>query len=381
MRLVARDGRAVYLGYGYNVLPGESVDALCAQVARVCGPVRARLGVARMGVGLWIARAAATELRAPAAVARLRAALDAAGLYVFTLNGFPYGGFHAPVVKARVYEPGWDDDARVAYTIELAEVLAALLPDEVDRGSISTVPLGPATVDRVRARAGLQRAGEALAAIAARTGRTIELGLEPEPGAGFERVDEAAAWLRGLPPAVGVCLDACHAAVVDEAPDGPGGAFAALAAAGVRCSKVQVSSALVVPRPDRDADALRAFDEPRYLHQVRSARGGAMDLPEALATLDRGAPWRVHFHVPVFAAALDGGLATTQAQIAPVLAAALAAPPGDAAPLPHLELETYTWGVLPAASRPRDDAALIDGIADELRWTLDLLSTLGVTPP
>jgi sugar phosphate isomerase/epimerase len=378
VRLVARDGRAVHLGYGYNVLPGESVDALCAQVARVCGPVRARLGVARMGVGLWIARAAATELRAAAAVARLRAALDAAGLYVFTLNGFPYGGFHEPVVKARVYEPGWDDDARVAYTIELAEVLAALLPDELDRGSISTVPLGPATVDRDRARAGLQRAGEALAELATRTGRTIELGLEPEPGAGFERVAEAAAWLCGLSRSVGVCVDACHTAVVDEA---PGGAFAALAAAGVRCSKVQVSSALVVPRPDRDAEALRAFDEPRYLHQVRSARGGAMDLPEALATLDRGAPWRVHFHVPVFAAALDGGLATRQAQIAPVLAAALAAPPGETGPPPHLELETYTWGVLPAASRPRDDAALIDGIAHELRWTLDLLSTLGVTPP
>ena len=144
----------------------------------------------------------------------------------------------------------------------------------------------------------------------------------------------------------------------------------------MRCAKVQVSSALVVPDP-ADPDqraAIAAFDEPRFLHQVRSAGGGAMDLPDALASLDRGAPWRVHFHVPVHDDDF-GLLASTRAAIAPILAAAVAL-----AEPPHLEVETYTWAVLPPARRPRDEAGLIDGIARELAWTLARCAELGATP-
>ena len=375
MHLRLSGGRTLHLGYCYNVLPGETVAALVEQARRICGPVRARLGVARMGVGLWIARPAATELRDPAALTALRAALAAEGLYVFTLNGFPYGGFHAPRVKERVFEPSWADPARVAYTVDLAAILAELLPDDVATGSISTVPLGAASVDRAAGGDGLRRAADQLDAIAARTGRRIELAIEPEPGAGFERADALAGFLGELGGGgLGVCLDCCHAAVVDEEPRA---AFAALAAAGVRCAKIQISSALVVPRPDRDGQraALAAFDEPRFLHQVRTAAGGAMDLPEALATLDRGAPWRVHFHVPVHERDV-GTFATTRDAIAPVLAAALA---GAGEP-PHLEVETYTWNVLPDDRRPRDDAGLVEGIARELAWTRDLLASLGAHP-
>ncbi|HEU0031978.1 MAG TPA: metabolite traffic protein EboE [Kofleriaceae bacterium] len=372
MQLVLADRRTAQLGYCYNVLPGETVAALLEQLHRICGPVRDRLGVARLGVGLWIARPAATELVADAAARRqLRRALEDHGLYCFTLNGFPYGGFHAPRVKHAVFEPTWADAARVDYTIDLATILAELLPDDVATGSISTVPLGPATVDRDATRAGLARAGDAFAAIAARTGKQIELAIEPEPGACFERAAELAAFL-GASRGIGVCLDCCHAAVVDE---DPARAFAAMAAAGVRCAKIQISSALVARDPARDAAALAALDEPRFLHQVRSARGGAMDIPDALAALDRTTPWRIHFHVPVHRAEL-AGFTTTRDAIAPVLAAALAAP----GPLPHLEVETYTWSVLPAADRASGDAALVDGIARELRWTLDVLAQLGAHP-
>lgn len=378
MRLRLSGDRTLHAGYCYNVLPGESVAALCEQARRICGPVRARVGVARMGVGLWIAQPAAVELRAPDALAALRAALDAEGLYVFTLNGFPYGGFHAPRVKERVFEPTWADAARVEYTLDLARILAALLPDDVAGGSISTVPLGPAAVDRALAGDGLRRAADGLAEVEAATGRRIALAVEPEPGAGFERADLLAAYLRDLGDAtrarVGVCFDCCHAGVVDEE---PAAAFAAMAAAGVACPKIQVSSALVVPDPERDETraALAAFDEPRFLHQVRSARGGAMDLPEALATLDRGAPWRVHFHVPVHEAAVDR-FATTRDTIERALAAALTAG-GD---VPHVEVETYTWNVLPAGRRPVDEAGLVDGIARELTWTVALLEQMGATP-
>jgi sugar phosphate isomerase/epimerase len=377
MRLVAGDGRALELCYGYNVLPGETAAALVEQVRRICGPVRARLGVDRLGVGLWIARRAATELAAePAARRALAGALAGAGLYCVTLNGFPYGGFHAPVVKARVFEPSWAAAARADYTIDLATILAELLPADAATGTISTVPLGPADVDRPAARRQLARVADALAALEARTGRRIALALEPEPGAAFERLDALAAWLAEAAPlpGVGACLDCCHAAVVEEA---PAAALAALGAAGVACAKLQVSSALVAPHPDREETRRRlaALDEPRFLHQVRSARGGAMDLPEALAGLDRGAPWRIHFHVPVHRDEL-AGLATTRAAIRPALAAALAAP----GPLPHLEVETYTWDVLPEAERPAGDAGLVAGIARELAWTIDLLGELGARP-
>jgi hypothetical protein len=347
----------VDLGYCYNVLPGETVAALLDQVRRYCGPVRARLGLDRMGVGLWIARGAATELvRDPAALRALAAALADERLYCFTLNGFPFGGFHAQRVKHRVFEPTWADAPRVDYTIDLARILSALLPDDLERGTISTVPLGPATVDRAAAAAGLRRAAAAL-------GDRIQLAIEPEPGAGFERAGDLARWLAevDLGPAIGVCVDCCHAAVVGED------------VTAIPATKIQISSALVAARPD-DPDTRRrlvALDEPRFLHQVRSDRGGAPDLPEALDSLDPGAPWRIHFHVPVHRE-LVAGLATTRDAIRPVVAAALAAP----GPAPHLEVETYTWSVLPAA----EQVDLVDGIAAELAWTIELLGELGATP-
>jgi sugar phosphate isomerase/epimerase len=372
MRLVFEDGRTTQLGYCYNVLPGETVDALIDQVRRICGPVRERLGVDRLGVGLWIARPAATELIDDSRRRReLADTLDRHGLYCFTLNGFPYGGFHAPSVKERVLEPTWADAARLDYTVDLATILAELLPDDVEVGSISTVPLGPADMDRDAARIALARAADAFDEIVARTGKHIELAIEPEPGACFERAAALADFLDGR-PGLGVCLDCCHAAVVDE---DPAQAFAAMSDAGVRCAKIQISSALVAMHPGREAARLAALDEPRFLHQVRSARGGAMDLPEALATLDRDTPWRIHFHVPVHR---DGiaGFATTHASIAPVFAAALAAP----GPLPHLEVETYTWSVLPGTERADTDGVLVDGIARELTWTIGQLTALGARP-
>jgi sugar phosphate isomerase/epimerase len=372
MRLVFDDGRIALLGYCYNVLPGETVDALLDQVRRICGPVRARLGVERLGIGLWVARRAAAELCGEARRRRdLVRALDRAGLYCFTLNGFPYGSFHGPRVKERVFEPTWADAARLDHTIDLATILAELLSDDVAVGSISTLPLGPATVDRAAARAGLARAADAFDAIAARTGKRIELAIEPEPGACFERATALAEFLDGR-PGLGLCLDCCHAAVVDE---DPAVAFAAMTEAGVRCAKIQISSALVAQRPDRDAERLAALDEPRFLHQVRSDRGGAMDLPDALATLDRDTPWRIHFHVPVHRGGF-AGFATTHDTIARVLAAALAAPGA----LPHLEVETYTWSVLPGTERAATDDDLVDGIARELRWTIEELAALGARP-
>ena len=75
----------------------------------------------------------------------------------------------------------------------------------------------------------------------------------------------------------------------------------------------------------------------------------------------------MHFHVPVHAAAH-----TTQDE----LEATLAALCGGPAPLTrHLEVETYTWGVLPDG--PGGDDGLVAGLAAELAWTRDRLVALG----
>jgi hypothetical protein len=156
-----------------------------------------------------------------------------------------------------------------------------------------------------------------------------------------------------------------------EAPDA---ALAQLGDAGVPVVKAQVSSALRVPEPGGAAGRafLDAFAEPRFLHQVRECVHGAVagtdDLPEALGgDLPAESEWRVHFHVPVHAAEH-----TTQDE----LTATLAALAGGPAPVTrHLEVETYTWGVLPDG--PGGDDGLVEGLAAELAWTRDRLVALG----
>ncbi|MGH9011236.1 MAG: metabolite traffic protein EboE, partial [Acidimicrobiia bacterium] len=142
MRFRHPNGSTIHLAYCSNVHPAEDVDGVVGQLARFTEPVRRSLDVPRLGVGLWLPAPAAARLAAEEAeVTRLRGALDRRGLEVVTLNGFPYRGFHDPVVKRAVYHPDWLDPARAAYTLDLARVLVALLPDDVDEGTISTLPL------------------------------------------------------------------------------------------------------------------------------------------------------------------------------------------------------------------------------------------------
>jgi hypothetical protein len=267
----------------------------------------------------------------------------------------------------------------------VAEVLAELLPGDVEEGSVSTLPLGWAdeawTDDRDKAaRANLERLAGGLDELGGRTGRRVRVAVEPEPGCVVETMAEATGLLDGLAPEwIGACLDTCHLAVQFEE---PGHALADAATAGATIVKAQLSSALRVPDP-ADHAWLHDYDEPRFLHQtrervayegprVRNGVAGVDDLGR-VGGLPGRSEWRVHFHVPVHA---DDGH-TTQ----PELRSALRALAGGAAPATrHLEVETYTWTVLPAAERPADDAGLIAGLARELAWTADQLADLGLEP-
>ncbi|WP_234311040.1 metabolite traffic protein EboE, partial [Streptomyces sp. NRRL WC-3795] len=357
MRFRHPDGSTVHLAYCTNVHPAETLDGVLAQLRDHCEPVRRRLGRDRLGIGLWLAKDAAHALVTdPSALRGLRGELDRRGLEVVTLNGFPYEGFGAEEVKYRVYKPDWADPERLEHTTSLARVLAGLLPDDVTDGSISTLPLAWRTAwDETRAdkaRSALVTLAERLDALHELTGRSIRIGLEPEPGCVVETTHDAIAPLGAIGhDRIGVCVDTCHLATSFEDPHT---ALDALTAARVPVVKSQLSAALHAEHPSRPAvrDALAAFAEPRFLHQTRTTTAtaglrGTDDLDEALAAggpLPDTAPWRAHFHVP-----LHADPAAPLTSTLPVLKSALSRLVGGARPLTrHLEVETYTWQALPA---------------------------------
>jgi len=388
VRLDVGGGRTALLTYCANVHPGERLADVWAALDAAAS-VRARLGLARMAVGLWLSRPALDELVAAGAdrgAARLGEELARRELEVFTCNGFPYGNFHAPVVKRAVYHPDWTTPERRAYTLALAEILALVMPRDVDDATISTLPLAhrdePADAGAAGdAVAELCRLCVDLARLADRTGKRVRVACEPEPGCSIETTWDAIEWWTSAVPAaarragvspdvvaahLGVCFDTCHQAVAFE---DPAASLDALAAAGVPVGKMQLSSALVIPAPGTPEGraALDRFAEPRFLHQVRARRAGgelaAADDLDQVADLPPDQAWRVHFHVPIHRAAV-GDVGTTREFLRGAIAWLRA--PGR--PLPHLEVETYTWSVLPEGERPRDDASLCAGIAAELAW-------------
>ena len=390
-------GDRFHLTYCSNIHPGETWTAVSDALTTSLPRLRGLTGFGGpMAIGLRLSAQAAETLEEPATLAAFREFLRRGNYYVLTINGFPYGAFHGQRVKEQVYLPDWRDAARLEYTNRLARLLATLLSDRPDiEGSVSTVPgafrvnvTSPADVAAIAG--GILRHAAELVSIRARTGVTVTLAIEPEPACFIETVAEAAAFFTQhlFDPAlvahagrdahvdlsvddvrrhVGVCFDACHAAVEFE---DPSDAFGLLRTAGVRVCKVQVSSALRMMR--RDDDGMRAalgpFADDTYLHQVVERCGDRFvrytDLPEALASTHApesgdGCEWRIHFHVPIFLAAMQG-FDTTQPYLASVLAALKREPI-----CPYLEIETYTWDVLPPEYRTGD---VCTAIARELQW-------------
>jgi sugar phosphate isomerase/epimerase len=373
MRLRHRDGTVVHLSYCTNVHAAEDLDGILAQLDTYAVPVRERLGADVLGLGLWLAAPVAAHLATDAAARhRLRTALADRALEVVTLNGFPYAAFQSPVVKYDVYRPDWSDRRRLSYTLNLARVLDALLPDDAARGSISTLPLAwrdPWTPGRADA---CRRNLDALAVGLARLDRPVRVALEPELGCVVETTAQAAALLSDVDTErIGVCLDLAHLAVAWET---PADALGRLRAAGLPVVKTQVSAALESADPQRDAGVLGCYVEPRFLHQTRGCAGlSTDDLDVALREPGEPQPWRVHYHVPLHAAPTPPLRSTVD-----VLREALDVLMRDAAGCDHLDVETYTWHVLPEGDRPDTDARLAEGIAAELAFARDTLTALGL---
>lgn len=389
-------GAGVHLTYCSNIHPGESWADVRANFDRYVIAVRDRLKPeGAFGIGLRLSARAAADLAKPEVLAEFREFLARNRMYVFTINGFPYGPFHGTRVKEDVYLPDWRDPERLRYTNVLADLLVELLPaDPAVEGSVSTVPgaykpaLGGANDIALMVEHLLQHVAH-LVALRARTGRLIALALEPEPDCFLETIDEVVAFFQrelhasgavrrlieltgldrvsaaqALHDHLGLCLDLCHAAVEFE---DAAQCIRRLDVAGIRVHKMQISAGLRLPTLDPAAlEALQRFDDPVYLHQVvQRGPGGLMrfnDLPEAFAALQGATAdreWRVHFHVPIFLDQL-APFASTQSFIREVLEIHRARPVSA-----HLEVETYTWGVLP---EPFRSGTVDEAVARELAW-------------
>lgn len=392
-------------GYCTNVHPGITLDDILSNLEQQVVAVKRQLGVTgEFPVGLWLSQTAVDELADPEAQTRLQSCLANHQLCPRTVNGFPCGDFHQPVVKQAVYRPSWAEPARLHYTQSVAELQASWLgPNQ--RGTLSTVPLGwpdPPWTPSMRQTAANQLLAYALFAqrLYDRTGTEIRLCLEPEPGCLFSRssdlVDFFQEVLRQHPSHeslvrryLGVCHDVCHAAVMFEPQMD---AIHRYVSAGIGIYKVQISAALVADFDDRvpDHDAaqlkyLREYAEPKYLHQTMvSGQHFFEDLPAALAWRSQWESsqhtptpqqWRVHFHVPIFARELPGGLRTTQDEIGECLKALKQQAGQDYHSWQRgdwdLEVETYAWHVLPDAARTTD---LTTALAMEIQHGMALFA-------
>ncbi len=375
------------LAYCTNVHAGADLATTRGNLQRYAVAVRQRITPDRpMGIGLWLSAKAARELLTGPELDAFAGWLREVGLIPFTFNGFPYGDFHQPVVKHRVYEPTWSQSDRFDYTCNLARIQHALLPPGIS-GSISTLPIAWGQPEpggkALEAAAGyLAATAEFLERHEQATGRFTCLCLEPEPGCVLQRSADVVSFFQQylfgqndearVRRHIRVCHDVCHAAVMFESQED---VLKAYHDAGIGVGKVQVSAAIRVPwdemaPADRPAAVaqLAAFAEDRYLHQTvsRDASGRTVfheDLPVALRGVGDArqltGEWRIHFHVPIYLERF-GLLSTSRDDILACLSAAR-----KYSDVRHFEVETYAWGVLPPELREADLAA---GIAREIEW-------------
>ena len=374
-----------HLAYCTNIHPAESWEeterVLNTHVLAVRDLLRdsGHLGAdEEFAIGLRLSALAAQQLLEDDRLARFKTWLGSNRTYVFTINGFPYGSFHGTRVKEKVFQPDWTEPSRLEYTQNLFRILAAIARPG-SAASVSTLPGSHKTfaADESLIRQHLVQLADWLENLSIETGIDFHLGLEPEPLGHFENTQETLEFFQRLHICakdpdilrrrIGVNYDACHFALeYDDARS----SLDALVSAAIRISKIHLSSALAFdPRDGAAIEAIRAFNEPVYFHQVllRDTDGKVTrfaDLPDFLESSDAmevAEEARVHFHIPLDAEP-SPPLRSTRQQAREVLEW------NDDHPgvCGHFEIETYTWGVLPdQMQRPVEEQ-----IAGEYRWVL-----------
>ena len=384
-----------HLSYSTLVHPGDTWPEMWDSLQKYVPQVKARVCPdGPFGVSLRISAASAQTLTASAEQrAELKKFLSDNDMYLYTVNAFPYGPFKNTLVKERVYEPDWRSDERAVYTMQVADILAEIAAPGIDP-TIQSPPLGfkprvtgPDVVEAFTRQ--VIRVVAHLVKLQAATGRKVRLALEPEPYCFLETTEEALRYFdehlyardsvlalsqaTGLSSAaaedalrdhLGMVYDICHQAVEFE---DIGSSLQALADAGIPVFKLQEAAAVQVPEVGPEQiEALRRFADTVYLTQTVERRDGRisrfLNLEDAFEAYERDPgprEWRIHFHVPVFLEDL-GDFRTTRFAIEDALRFHKANKLS-----PHLEIETYTWDVLPEHLKTGD---IVDYVEMELDW-------------
>lgn len=363
-----------------NIFPGTALEDKIAAFTHSLPKIRALIPGAEekpFAAGLWLGADAVSRLIRTGREKDFADFARALGFYAFTANAFPYGKFHGTKVKTSVYSPDWSDGARLEYTLAVARVLAHFLPDESVEGSVSTLPGAYKTFPREKLPLladNILKAAEALKKLRRESGRTIRLAFEMEPDCLWESPQEFAffydRFLRGSDAAefIGVCYDTCHQELLGGT---PGAGLDFLSTNGIPVPKIQISAALRSTDESGRKSLGTHFQDPVYLHQTRIVDSGGIlrkwdDLPDALDSDSLHDPWTVHFHIPVFLEELPGGLRSANAELLAVIEHLRHTPSLCGA----LEIETYSYNVLPEFARSR---SVEDSMAREMRWLLEKL--------
>ncbi|TPE44433.1 metabolite traffic protein EboE [Pontibacter mangrovi] len=398
-----------HLTYCTNIHPGEGWSEVFQSLKTYLPPLKKQLSPEKpFGIGLRLSNQASEDLLEAERLQEFKGWLQSQGLYVFTMNGFPYGGFHHQSVKDKVHRPDWTTPDRLDYTVRLANILAELLPEGME-GGISTSPLSYKPwlleADEQKVKSVYAQSTQHLAKLVAalvklkeQTGKTIHIDIEPEPDGLLENSREVInyyqEWLLpvGLPylqeelglekeaareaiyTHLQLCYDVCHFALAYEK---PAEAFAKLQHASIRIGKIQLSAALKTTLPEdvetrgELAETMAVFAEDTYLHQVveKDKEGHLTQYPDLTFALQHirkpnAVEWRTHFHVPLFTQEYNG-LQSTQEDVAEVLRLL-----AQNNVTKHLEVETYTWDVLPKELK-KD---LSESIRRELEWVQQNIS-------
>ncbi len=388
-------GKLGHLTYSTLVHPGDTWPEMWDSLTRYVPAVKKRFSPdKRFGVSLRLSgKSAETLTSTPDEREKLKEFLASNDMYLFTVNAFPHGPFKGVPVKELVYEPDWRSDERANYTMMVADILAEVAPEGV-APSIQSPPCGykprvtGSDVVDAYTRQVLKVVAH-LVKLEERTGRRVKLALEPEPSCFMELTSEVVDYFSNhlfsdtsaatlakatgrstkqahdaLRRHLGTVFDICHQAVeYEDIAD----SLNSLKRAGIPVFKLQAAAAVRIPEVNRDiVNALKAYDDPVYLHQTIEHKDGKsrqyLDLPQAFEAFERDPgprEWRIHFHVPVFLEDL-GDFKTTRSAIEDALRVHKANPVSD-----QVEIETYTWDVLPDHLKTGD---ITDYVVSELEW-------------
>lgn len=390
-----------HLSYCTNIHPGSNWESTFASIKQYVPEIKEEVSPnAPFGLGLRLSNKASEELNEAENLTDFQRWLAQNDIYVFTMNGFPYGNFHNERVKDNVHTPDWTTQERLTYTKRLFEQLAILLPEGMT-GGISTSPLSYKywhNSEKEKQKV-FKTGAEQLIEIVMQLhdiedvkNKYLHLDIEPEPDGLLENSNEVLSFFEDYLLPIGkkileaelgkneteaehlikryitVCYDICHFSLAYEEPEDT---FQKFANANIKIGKIQVSAALKIIYNSGAIseiwDFLARFDEPTYLHQVTEKIEGKVktynDLPIVLKNKNDFTELRAHFHVPIFLEQFEK-LYSTQDDIIKVIAYLK-----QNAIAEHLEVETYTWGVLPKELKKE----LTESLVREINWVKERL--------